>query len=331
MRVGVNPKKVDARLGAYADHRIIIPVYIPEVTDYYEKTAEILKMHLESLCRSVEDRAKITVVSNGCADEVNQLLTEYYDSGRIDQLLLNRENRGKVDAIVSVARGAFEELITFSDCDVLFMPGWLEAVEQIFHDFPECGAAAPVPRPDLLWYDTSATLIGAVAKRMLGFGKVVSDDDLDAVERSIGAHFSIAPQYRQAQAHVRRRGTTACIGCGHFVITIRRDAVTWMPPYPSLKAVAQDTETIWIDDPPERLGLWRLATTRVLAHHMGNVLEDWARAEFERAMTAEASSTANDSDLPGIRRSRLPWKLRSLATRALRKLNGEALLRKLYG
>ncbi len=329
MRVGVNPKKADAHLEGYVRHRIIIPVYIPKVTEYYEQTLEILKIHLESLCLSVGDRAKITIISNGSADEINHLLTEYLRAGRVDQLLLNRQNRGKVDAIVSVARGAFEELITFSDCDVLFKPGWLEAVEQIFYDFPECGAASPVPRPDRLWYNTSATLVGALGKRLLGFDKVVTDDDLDAVERSIGPPFSIAPQYRQAQAIVRRGGATACVGCGHFVITLRREAVACMPEAPSLTAVAQSSERIWIDDPPERRGMWRLATTKVLAHHMGNVLETWAKEEYARTMAAEISNRVDAGELPRLRRSLLPWKVRSLLTRALRKLRVESLLRSL--
>ena len=42
-------------------------------------------------------------------------------------------------------RGSFEKLITISDCDVLFKRGWLEAVEDTFHSFPESGFVSPMP------------------------------------------------------------------------------------------------------------------------------------------------------------------------------------------
>ena len=111
--------------------------------------------------------------------EVLAFLRGYYDQGWIDQLLINRENRGRIDAVVSAAKGAFEPIITLSDSDVLFKAGWLDAIETVLATFPECGMASIVPHPGTAWHHTSATVLGAFLNGELSVGKVVSDEDID--------------------------------------------------------------------------------------------------------------------------------------------------------
>lgn len=324
MRNGRNPAKDNPHLEGFSRHRIVIPVYIPRLDGYFSHSLEILKLCLESLRVTTAGRASITIVSNNSAAEVVEELKRRYQEGWIDQLLLNQNNRGKIDAVVSVARGTFEELITISDCDVLFKAGWLEAMDKIFYSFPECGFAAPVPSPAGIWHHTSATLLGGLMRRELRFEKIVPDEDLDRFARSIGSPDLYKPEHRSAQLVAKRNGTTACIGCGHFVCTIRREVVSAMPKYPSLSAIDGNSEELWLDVPPDKLGLWRLSTTRAYAYHMANVPEPWMYTELEKCtQSEEAESTVMQREgLPGVRRdwaSALPWRLRGTLIKAAKR------------
>ena len=320
MRNGHNPAKANPELPSYARHRIIIPVYIPSLDGYFESSLSTLKLCLESLRLTTTGKASITVVSNGSTPQVVEQLEKYYHEGWVDQLLLSRNNRGKVDAVVSVARGAFEKLITISDCDVLFKSGWLEAVEDTFHNFPECGFVSPMPTPNTAWRHTSATILGGLVRRELALEKIVPDEDLDRFAHSVGNPNLFQPKHRQAQLIVRRNGATACIGCGHFAFTIRREVVKGMPTHPSQMAIEGNSEELWLDVPSDKVGLWRLATTKAYVYHMGNVAESWMYEELEQCRPrAEKHPNGNGELLPARQNwtSRLPWRTRQVLVRVI--------------
>lgn len=322
MRTGMNEVVKQDHLSGYLRHRIIIPVYIPHFSGYFEHSLEILKLCLESLRVTTAGQASITIVSNGSAPEVVAFLQRYYEEGWIDQLLLNNVNRGRVDAVVPVARGAYEEFITITDCDVLFSPGWLAAVEKVFRDFPECGFASPVPNPTFAWYYTSATILGGLARRELAFDKVVPDADLDRFAHSIGRPDVFKPEHRESQMILRRNGDAACVGCGHFVFTIRKEVAAAYPKHPCLKALLSGSPQIH-DVPPDKLGFWRLATTRAYASHMGNVPEPWMYDELEEyRRRADELALALPGETSPHRRpwtSRLSWSQRKFLTRVVKK------------
>src|SRR5688572_16648776 len=138
MREGLNPFK-NSSIESFKQHRVLIPVYIPNKEGYFKDAIEILRLCIESLHRTTVGRASVTVISNGSMLEVVELLQSYLSRGYIQQLVLNGRNWGKIDAVLSTARGRFENLMTIADADVLFRPGWIEAVEEAFRVFPECG------------------------------------------------------------------------------------------------------------------------------------------------------------------------------------------------
>ncbi len=322
MREGMNEIIKQDNLSGYLRHRIIVPVYIPHFDGYFKASLEILKMCLESLRMTTKGKANITLVSNGSAPEVVEELKRFYDEGWFDQLLLNTVNRGRIDAVVPVARGAFEPFITISDCDVLFSPGWLEATEKLFQDFPECGFASPVPNPTFAWYYTSATILGGVARREIAFEKVVPDTDLDRFAHSIGRPDLFQPEHRNSQMILRRGNAEACVGCGHFVFTIRREVADAYPKDPCLKGLLSGSPQIH-DAPAEKLGFWRLATTRAYAYHLGNVPEPWMYEELEhyRANIHESTAVIPGEALAARRHwtSKVPLSQRQFLARIVKK------------
>jgi hypothetical protein len=321
MRNGTNIEKTSPDLAPFGRHRVVLPVYIPSDEGYFSQSRQVLRLCLESLRRTTSGRVSVSIVSNGSIPSVNDELREHYESGWIDQLLINRRNWGRVDAVAAVIRGTFEPLITVSDADVFFRTGWLDAIEDLFTRFPECGSASPVPLPEALWHYTSATILGGIVRRELSFRKIVPDDDLDRFARSIGRPDMYGPDSRAAQLVVQRGGAYACVGCGHFVCTIRREVVESMPREPSLRALGGRASERWLDIPPDRAGFWRLSTTRAYAWHMGNTPEPWMHDELA-ALPEPPAAVGELAPIspPRLRwTSRLPWRARRLLTQGVKK------------
>lgn len=322
MRVGVSDTKNLAAPALIRRHRVILPVYVPRLTGYFKDSLEILTLCLESLRRTAGDSVAVTVVANQCVYEVMAMLQRQYDRGWIDQLVINRSNQGRIDGVVSAARGAHESLLTLSDSDVLFKDGWLGAIEQLMDTFPECGMASVVPHPGTAWHHTSATVLGSWVARELGVGKVVSDDDIDRFGRSIGMPDWVKPEQRARQVIVTRDGTTACVGCGHFLFTIRKDVLAAIPPEPCGRPLGAGSDEIWYDRPPDIGGYWRLSTPQAFAYHLGNVPEPWmydALRDLSAAPPpAEAGTPISAVRLPLA--SRIPWRARRVLAGGLKRL-----------
>jgi hypothetical protein len=330
MRIGFSDTRDAAREGVTVRHRVILPVYIPRHDGYFEHATEILNLCLESLYATSVNRALVTVVANQCAPPVIGRLLDYQRDGRIDQLIVNAQNHGRIDGTLPVARGAFEELITISDSDVLFRPGWTDAIEQIFETFPECGFASVVPHPGAAWYCTSATIVGALATRELSFERIVPDSDIDRFGWSIGRANWVKPEQRRVQMVVRRHGTAACVGCGHFIFTVAREVMASFPTKPCRHPLGGGTDELWVDRPPDRSGYWRLSTPRGYAFHMGNVPEPWMYDELRIAQATSVAETPITAVDPLLERqrpalSRTPWALRNVFVRALRHSGVHAL------
>ncbi|MGD9901838.1 MAG: glycosyltransferase family A protein [Vicinamibacterales bacterium] len=321
MRQGANPAKAST-LAPFKRHRVIVPVYVPSSDGYFRHAAEVLSLCLESLSLTTRGRASITVVANGCTPDIVEHLQAEFEAGRIHQLVLNRRNWGKIDAALSMLRGRFEDLLTVADADVLFQPGWLEAVERVFRAFPECGVVTPSPNPSLAFAHTTATLLSAWRRRELRYQGVVPEHDLDRFATSIGRPDYLQPMQRHVQLTVTRDGQTACVGGGHFVFTMRREVAWQLPSDPSTTALRPFGESKWFDDPPDAMGYWRLSTPRAYAYHMGNVPEDWMREALDACRQTVAPAPAADQPLPAAAPSawrRVPLRWRQSLVRLARK------------
>lgn len=326
MRIGYNDTKDASSSIVLRRHRVIMPVYIPHLQGYYQHLLEVLRMTLESLRTTAAERIRVTVVANASCTEALDRLRAHVDEGWVDQLIINNENWGRIDGVLSAARGAYEELVTLTDSDVLFKPGWLDVLENLFRTFPECGLASVVPHPAMGWHHTSATVLGALARGELRTEKAVTDEDIDIFARSIGNKEWVKPAQRAAQIVVHRNGTVACVGSGHFVITLRRELLACLPSEPSLKPLGAGSDEKWYDRPMDQHGYWRLASPRAYAYHAGNVPEPWMYEELARWARQNEGGTehrpVDDSPLPAARRplvSSIPWRVRYYATRFLHK------------
>lgn len=330
MRIGHNPNRDTPTPYQTGLHRVVIPVYIPNEDGYFAGAVEILRLCLASLRLTKTPDTRVTLVSNGCCERAVRELTAAHQDGWIDELVLKRENAGKVDAIMCAARGSFEPLITFADADVLFRPGWEAAVLQVFNAFPAAGMVSPTPClcNDVYAY-TSATQLGAILNCQWRLRKVVDDEDAHRFARSIDWATKYTAADLARQLIVQRDNVAACIGATHFVCTTRREVLRFAPASPSRRAIGSRSEPDWLDIPPDRGGYWRLSTPKAYAWHLGNVPEPWMHEELARLST-QAMPTEDLRLLAPSRRGLaacVPWWLRRKIAFILRKSRGFGLWR----
>lgn len=320
MRLGQNPAKQKPVLPSYGKHRIILPVYLPSSEAYFERAGEVLQISLVSLFASVGTKAAITLIVNGEAERLRPFLDDCLKDGSVDQIVWNKLNRGKVDSVVAALRGCYEEFITVSDSDVYFKMGWIEATKAIFYAFPEAGMVSALPVPNIAWHCTSATVLGAAMRGELKRRSVVSESDLDRFANSVGTPGLFKESERRRQLVVVRNGGIACVGASHMQFTLRKCVVNRIPKEASNTALDGRVDRRWLDEPVDRCGLWRLSTTAAFVEHMGNVPERARREDPAPATGVSPQNGYRPPVWPLV--SRLPWGMRKVAARALRRAMG---------
>lgn len=273
MRKGKNPiltKKIEKKSGY---HRILIPVYIPDLNGYYSNSFEVLKLCVDSLLSTIHDKSLITIIDNNSCLEVKKYLNELVSSHKVNQLITNSENNGKIDPIVSILKGTHEDLITITDADVLFTSGWQNEVERLFMDFPEAGMVSPLGIPSFYSYFTAYSWFYGIFKYKIARG---SNKDLSSVikfHQSIGSHRDIN-SIENNPIYIKSKKSLAMLGNGHFCVTISKEIIPYIP----LKLSGSEfkgAEVNFIDFPVVLAGFMRIATPIGHVYHMGNVSEQW--------------------------------------------------------
>lgn len=276
MRIGMNPQKQDKKIELKTHHRIIIVVYIPDFSGYYQNIFEVFKLCLESLITTKNEYSAVTIVNNASCTEVVEYIDENYKNGNIDCVIHHSSNIGKIDAVIGAARGVREELITMADVDILFKTGWQENVENIFINIKNTGAVCPISTRNSVKYCTSSTFKNIILRKVrFSLSPIPENFDANNKNRqSVNRKPEITDD--KLWAVIEKNGVKAILGCGHQVITTRREILfKTVPTSPSFIPVGQDSEFKYVDEPINMAGGLRLATYNNYAFHMGNAVEDW--------------------------------------------------------
>ena len=101
MRIGDNPTKIGKLVEKTpCEHRVIIPLHVPNEEGYYKDAYKIFELCLFSVKKTASTPIKISVVSNGSSITVNERLTQLYVQNTIDELIIERDGVGKVNSIL---------------------------------------------------------------------------------------------------------------------------------------------------------------------------------------------------------------------------------------
>lgn len=292
MRIGANPEKENNQLSVEHYHRVVIPIYIPNLEeDYFKDGLVILKLCIQSLLKTIHSKTKISLIDNGCCNEVIEYLQSLYNEHDcIDQLLNSKINLGKVNAIYSAVKSNLEPLITIADADVMFLENWQSEVEKVFANFPEAGMVSPVPSS--LGYRSkfvNSTIYYGLFKGKIKFEDVISSEGLKKFQESIGRDM-YDPIHLEKYLTVSNKKATAVIGCGHFVATLRVEVFKSAPAEVCQHKIVGGSENLYFDIPNDQAGFLRLATKNNYAYHLGNAFESWMEKKMEEVLSSSSNN-----------------------------------------
>ncbi|NJB81737.1 glycosyltransferase family A protein [Wenyingzhuangia aestuarii] len=282
MRKGENISKDVLIETSESSHRVIIPLYIPNEEEYYKEAYKIFEICLFSILKTSTSILKVSVISNGSCNSVNQKLLKLQVEDYIDELIIEKESIGKINSILKVLRTAEERLITITDADVLFCNGWEDAVVNVFEAFPKAGAVCPVPVFRKHLSLTSNIWLRYMFSKRLYFRPVKNSKALTRFANSIGWPW-LDEKWKDVIGTIQaKNGTIAVLGCSHFVATYKKEVFEKLPRKNSIYKLGGDSEFKYTDQPVLKKGGYRLSTYDNYAYHIGNKLDNFILEEYKK-------------------------------------------------
>ena len=309
MRSGFNPNKDQLVPPSKYLHQVVVPVHIPHQTDYFKESLSILQFCLDSLTATVQPFTLITVVNNGSCEAVVQELNRRHHEGTIHEII-HTTAIGKVNALLKGLVGHQTPLVTLTDADVLFQPGWQEETIDLFEKVERIGAVGLIPQMNLFRVDGFSLVWEHLFSSRLRFTKI---SDVKAAERfydSIGWKRNYNPNHLIYNLQYTENGKSMWVGSGHVVTTFRRDVFCELKQSVSYK-LGGDSER-YMDLMPYYFHYHRVTTSSNYAYHMGNVCEPWMEVPTTVPITNNRTQIQLSSPVPKISRFAYFWRYRFL-------------------
>ncbi|MAW96664.1 MULTISPECIES: glycosyltransferase family A protein [unclassified Leeuwenhoekiella] len=280
MRDGVNPEKFKSEVLPVFLHRVIVPVYIPNLKEeYYRNHLEVFEKFLDQLFKTINPQTTaISLINNNSCEEISRVIEN--KRAAIDKLVVYQDNKGKVFPVLQEVRAASEPFVTVTDADVLFYKGWEEAVFKVFASCPKAGVVAPLPSPALAFYENTAVFADNFLLGGITYQKAMSDEDGDLYLEGMGNDSLLNRENREYSWKERQYVLTkakAIVGSGHFVATYRSALFKGKTAIPKIK-FKNGLEREFMDSLSDEKGYYRLSTLQTYAYHMANNLDEHAIA-----------------------------------------------------
>ena len=280
MRIGNNPNRDTKIDQSSSTHRIIIPVYIPNLSDYYKESFQVFKICIASLLTTKSITSSVTIVNNGCCTEVFDYINDLFQNNKINEII-HTENVGKVNSILKAIRTSSEPYITITDADILFKEHWLDKTIDVFNQYPKAGVVGIIPQFKMYEYLGYNVIADNLFNSKLKFTKVKDPEGLKHFYKSIGWKDDYNKNYLRYNLSITDNNITAIIGSGHCVATYKRILFDNNIEF-SKFALGGRSENMYLDEPCVKKDFWRLTTEENLAFHMGNstglVEEEYVKA-----------------------------------------------------
>jgi len=274
-RIGMNPAR--GKKTAYRPARVTVGLisYIPHLDGYFQNRLDILQLSLASVLANTELPFDLMVFDNGSCKDVVDHLKEMQDSGKIDYLLLSDRNIGKIGALKILFHAVPGEIVAYSDDDILFYPGWIEAHLEILETYPQVGMVSGVPIRDasdrsrkslLKWIEDGEPNLSIDTERM-----VTDKWEMDWAE-SVGRDPVVHMQKIQNNKDLilTFKGVDAFGSASHFQFVTPKDVI--VKALPEIWGGNLMGEMMELDQAIDALGYLRLSTLDRYTQHIGNVI-----------------------------------------------------------
>ena len=270
MRIGQNPAKFVGDVHKPERITVAVLTYIPFLSGYFATYLEVVKACLNSVWENTELPYDLMVFDNGSCKELVDYLVDAQEQGRIQYLILSKENLGKGGAWNAIFSAAPGEIIAYSDSDALFYSGWLSRAQEILENFPRAGMVTSRPfrtRERLM----TATLEWAeqTADAELEIGNFIPWEAFREFDMSLGqeeAH--VRARYEDTQDYrITYRGLSAHIGASHWQFVAKKNVLQQYLPFAMDRPMGQ---VLTLDEHINDDGYLRLMTSDPLAMNMSN-------------------------------------------------------------
>jgi glycosyltransferase involved in cell wall biosynthesis len=297
MRKGQNPAKAINAVAQPQEVTVAIVTYIPFLSGYYAESLEVLKTCLGSIWENTRDDYDLMVFDNASCQEVQSYLVDVRNSGRIQYLILSEKNIGKAGAWNILFGGSPGKYIVYSDSDIYFYPGWLEAIIEALETFPNVGMVTGMPMWSPEEFSTSSIEWAQKNSEVqLKHGKILSWEDYWKHSRSLGvteenarAHFDTCEEYK-----ITIKDKSYYLGAGHFQFAARRKVLQEILPIPSKRPMGQ---VRLLDIALNEREYLRLSTNEWWVRHMGNTLpEDIPEENFTKMGSPKDSASTGENN-----------------------------------
>lgn len=315
MRIGQNPEKNKFNKIVYKQHRIIIPVYIPDTEEqYFNNLFSVFKTSIDSLIKTThKNQTNITIINNNSKKVVTDFIDQLLIKKEIDKHVKLSSNYGKIYTILSEAKASYEDLITIADADVFYFSNWINKTVKIFNNFKKVGVVAPLPMPQSAYYCNHSLFFDNLIS--INKGKIIEDKDLLLFEESVNSKISLNKNnWFKNQLYLKKNNAKVCIGAGHFVATYRKIVFDKIDIKKPVYAFKNESETFHLDTPIDKIGFYRLSTIKTYAYHLGNSIPSWvSNYNFSKI---EPYDTINKIKFEG---TKIPFKIREIIAKIYRK------------
>lgn len=274
MRVGNNPNRGKAA-SAYSKVVLACVTHLPTLDGYHKDRLEVVQTCLWSMRRGHEDLTMVVWDNGSCIEFRDWLQHEFKPT----QLVMS-ENIGKNSARTSIARMLpLESVLAYSDDDIYFYPGWLEAQLDILEHFPNVACVSGYPTRTAFRWGVDNTLEWARENADdLELGKFIPRKWEDDFAISVGRDPQWQKRYtaKDNDFRITYKGKQAYATAHHC---------QFISPVPVVSRILNYAPEAMPDEKPfdivmDKIGL-RLSTTQRYTRHIGNVIDDELRKEIE--------------------------------------------------
>lgn len=290
MRIGMNPFKSVENVIKPKDITITVLVHIPYLSGYYLNSLDILQLTLGSIIKNTEIPFDLMVFDNGSCIEVKSFLKDLLSRELINYLILSAKNIGKNGAWNQILGAAPGKYIVYTDSDIFFHPGWLSEHLRLYEAFPRVGTITGFAmRRKPSFCDRTVELAEANPEIKVNKGKLIPQKQINEFITSLGKDpVKYAAKVKDVQdTIVQIHNVSAYVSAGHFQFMISAELAKQVLPLPSNYPVGRDEQ--FLDKAIEDSEHLRLATTKVLVEHIGNVLTTkWKKLLSEYAFSSRS-------------------------------------------
>ena len=273
-RVGINPAR--NRVSSYHPARVTVAVlaYVPYLQGYWQNRLDVLRLCLASLVRHTTAPYDLLIFDNGSCAEAKEFLRELQEQGAIRYLITAHENIGKSGALKIMFAAAPGQVIAYSDDDIFFYPGWLEAHLRLLDGYPSVGMVSGCAVRTLFDHGTKSNLHLAETdpEAHLTHGKRIPLEwEIEWAEsygRDVAEHRQALEKMEDLSLEYRGLEAFAIANHNQFV-TPRSVVLRALPEAWSGRLMGEMNE---LDSAIDNLGFLRLSTIERTTKHIGNVV-----------------------------------------------------------